>query len=35
LTGAVLAREKSADSTLDGDFAARVVDGVLRGLTAR
>jgi AcrR family transcriptional regulator len=35
LTGAVLAKEKSADSTLDADFAARVVDGVLLGLAAR
>src|SRR6201994_2892020 len=35
LTGAVLAKEKSVDSTLDGDFAARVVDGVLLGLAAR
>ena len=35
LTGAVLAKEKSADSALDGDFAARVVDGVLLGLATR
>src|SRR5580692_527019 len=35
LTGAVLAKEKSADSTLDADFATRVVDGVLLGLAVR
>jgi AcrR family transcriptional regulator len=34
LTGAVMAKEKSADASLDGDFAARVVDGLLRGLAA-
>ena len=35
LMGAVLAQEKSADGTFDGDFAARVVDGLLLGLAAR
>ena len=35
LTGAIMAQEKSPDGTLDGDFAARLVDGLLLGLTAR
>jgi AcrR family transcriptional regulator len=35
LTGAIMAQEKSADGTLDGDFAARLVDGLLLGLSAR
>jgi AcrR family transcriptional regulator len=35
LTGAVIAQEKSVDSTFDGDFAARVVDGLLLGLSPR
>jgi len=35
LTGAIMAQEKSLDGTLDGDFAARLVDGLLLGLTAR
>jgi AcrR family transcriptional regulator len=35
LTGAIMAQEKSADGTLDGDFAARLVDGLLRGCSAR
>ena len=35
LSGAIMAREKSADATLDGEFAARVVDGLLLGLSAR
>jgi AcrR family transcriptional regulator len=34
LTGAVMAMEKSADASFDGDFPARVVDGLLRGLAA-
>jgi AcrR family transcriptional regulator len=34
LSGAVMAREKSADGTFDGDFPARVVDGLLLGLAA-
>jgi AcrR family transcriptional regulator len=35
LTGIILAREKTLDATFDGDFAARVVDSVLLGLSAR
>jgi AcrR family transcriptional regulator len=35
LTGAIMAQEKSPDGTLDGDFAARLVDGLLLGLAAR
>ena len=35
LTGAIMAQEKSQDGTLDGDFAARLVDGLLLGLSAR
>jgi AcrR family transcriptional regulator len=35
LTGAVIAQEKSVDSTFGGDFAARVVDGLLLGLSPR
>ncbi len=35
LTGTVLAREKSADGSLDGDFAARVVDELMLGLRPR
>jgi len=35
LTGAIMAQEKSAAGTLDGDFAARLVDGLLRGCSAR
>jgi AcrR family transcriptional regulator len=35
LTGAIMAREKSEDGTLDGDFAVRLVDGLLLGLSAR
>jgi AcrR family transcriptional regulator len=34
LTGAVMAREKTANGTLDRDFAARLVDGLLLGLSA-
>jgi AcrR family transcriptional regulator len=33
LTGAIMAQEK--DGTLDADFAVRLVDGLLRGLSAR
>ena len=35
LTGAIMSQEKSQDGTLDGDFAARLVDGLLLGLSAR
>ncbi len=35
LTGIVMAKEKSADGGLDGDFAAHVVDELLLGLAAR
>lgn len=35
LTGTILAKEKSAASELNGDFAARVVDELLLGLAAR
>ncbi len=35
LTGTILAKEKSADGELNGDFAARVVDELLLGLAAR
>ena len=35
LTGAVLAKEKAADGSLDGEFAARIVDELLLGLAAR
>jgi AcrR family transcriptional regulator len=35
LTGAIMAQERSEDGSLDGDFAARLVDGLLLGLTAR
>jgi len=35
LTGAVLAKEKSADGELNGEFAARVVDELLLGLAVR
>ena len=35
LTGTVLAKEKAADGSLDGDFAARIVDELLLGLAAR
>jgi hypothetical protein len=29
-----MAKDKSADGTFDGDFPARVVDGLLRGIGA-
>ena len=35
LTGTVMAKEKSADGSLNGDFAARIVDELLLGLAAR
>jgi AcrR family transcriptional regulator len=35
LTGTVLAKEKAADGSLDGTFAARIVDELLLGLAAR
>ena len=35
LTGAIMAQEKSPDGTFDGDFPARLVDGLLQGLSAR
>jgi len=35
LTGTVLAKEKAADGSLDGEFAARIVDELLLGLLPR
>jgi AcrR family transcriptional regulator len=35
LTGAVLAKEKAADGSLNGEFAARIVDELMLGLAAR
>jgi AcrR family transcriptional regulator len=35
LTGAIMAQENTPDGTLDGDFATRLVDGLLLGLSAR
>jgi hypothetical protein len=35
LTGAIMAHEKNPDGTFDGDFAGRLVDGLLLGLSAR
>jgi hypothetical protein len=35
LTGAIMAQEKIPDGTLGGDFATRLVDGLLLGLSAR
>jgi AcrR family transcriptional regulator len=35
LTGAIMAQEKTPDGTLYGDFATRLVDGLLLGLSAR
>jgi AcrR family transcriptional regulator len=35
LTGTILAKEKSADGSLDGDFAARIVDELILGLRPR
>ena len=34
-TGAIMAQDKSASGTLDDDFATRLVDGLLQGLSAR
>src|SRR5579863_6515487 len=35
LTGAIMAQEKSPDGLLDGEFATRLVDGLLLGLSTR
>ena len=35
LTGAIMAQDQSASGTLDGEFATRLVDGLLLGLSAR
>src|SRR5580700_2090359 len=35
LTGVIMAREKTQDREFDDDFAARLVDGLLLGLSAR
>jgi AcrR family transcriptional regulator len=35
LTGAIMAQEKSPDGALDGEFATRLVDGLLLGLSVR
>jgi AcrR family transcriptional regulator len=35
LTGAIMAQDKTPDGTLDDDFATRLVDGLLQGLSAR
>jgi AcrR family transcriptional regulator len=35
LTGTILAKEKSADGELNGEFAARIVDELMLGLAAR
>jgi AcrR family transcriptional regulator len=35
LTGVIMARDKTPDREFDGDFAARLVDGLLLGLSAR
>jgi len=35
LTGVIMAHEKSLDGILDDDFATRLVDGLLLGLSAR
>jgi AcrR family transcriptional regulator len=35
VTGAIMAQEKSAAGTLDADFAARLVDGLLLGCSVR
>jgi AcrR family transcriptional regulator len=35
LTGVIMAHEKTRDRAFDGDFAARLVDGLLLGLSAR
>jgi AcrR family transcriptional regulator len=35
LTGAIMSLDKSQDGTFNGDFAARLVDGLLLGLSVR
>jgi AcrR family transcriptional regulator len=35
LTGVIMAHQKTSDGAFDGDFAARLVDGLLLGLSAR
>ena len=35
LTGAVMAQDHAASGTLDDEFAVRLVDGLLQGLSAR
>ncbi len=35
LTGAIMAQDQSASGTLDGEFATRLVDGLLLGLSVR
>src|SRR6266571_4595028 len=35
LTGTVLAKEKAADGSLNGEFAARIVDELMLGMAAR
>jgi AcrR family transcriptional regulator len=35
LTGTVMAKEKAADGSLDGEFAARIVDELLLGLSPK
>ncbi len=35
LTGAIMAQDQSASGTLDSEFATRLVDGLLLGLSAR
>ena len=35
LTGVIMAHEKTPDGAFDGNFAARLVDGLLLGLSAR
>ena len=35
LTGVIMAHQKTQDRAFDGDFAARLVDGLLLGLSAR
>ncbi len=35
LTGAIMAQDQSVSGTLDSEFATRLVDGLLRGLSAR
>jgi hypothetical protein len=35
LTGTVLAKEKAADGSLNGEFAAHIVDELMLGMAAR